>query len=525
MTGPRDVGGSRGGRDDALPPLPPELDPRRSRRAGARRPARPARHSLHRARAVGRVVAALISASLVVYIGFLWSRVHNIDTKVPRLSLGAISDPKTPGGQTQYDVDGKDQNLLIVGNDERSDMTPAERRLLHTGSDVSLSTDTMMIVHIPADGSRATLISLPRDSYVAIPGNGMSKLNSAYADGYLAASGGTDAKRAAGANLLVQTVQNLTGLHLDHYVQVGLIGFYRIAKAVGGVPVTLCHNVDDSFAHNSAVGLQGGSGFAMSAGHHVLTAVQALAFVRQRHFLPRGDIDRTARQRYFLTAAFRKVASAGILLSPNKLGNLVNAVDQSLYVDSGLKILDLAKQMANLSANNIVGRAIPFERFATVDVGSVEIVDPAKVRAFVNRVITGAGSAYGKATTVDPSSVTVSVVNAGAHNGAATAATHTLASAGFHATVGPDASGSQSASVIEFPAGMESQAKTLARYVPGATAQQADVTTVTLVLGSDGATARATPAAAPTSGRSGSASPSSSASATSANAIDAHCIN
>jgi LCP family protein required for cell wall assembly len=510
-----------------LPPLPPNLDPRGRRRASGGRHSGPI--AVRRRRRPGTLAAMIISAvlsvSLVVYIGYLWSQVHEVDNKVTRLSIPGIggTDPQNPTDKTKqrFDVDGTDQNLLIVGNDDRSDLTPAERKLLHTGHDVSLSTDTMMLVHVPADGSEATLISFPRDSYVAIPQHGMNRINAAYALGYSDASGNQNAKRAAGAGLLVQTVENLTGLNIDHYVQVGLIGFYRIAKAIGGVAINLCNAVDDTHAHNLADGQDGGSGFKMSAGKHTLTPVQALEFVRQRHNLTHGDIDRTARQRYFLTAAFRKVASAGTLLNPGKLGNLVKAVDKSLYVDSGLKILQLAEQMANLSANNIRGKAIPFERFwDTSPVGSVEVVDPAKVKAFVNKMIGSTDSTYNDATPADPSDVSVTVINGGAANGAATRASHTLTGAGFHATVGTNAP-AQSTSVIIYPKGQEAEAKAVAEYVPGATVQRGAVSTVTLQLGSDGVTAKSQPAELP----SPSKSSSSSSKKKSPNAIDAHCIN
>jgi LCP family protein required for cell wall assembly len=268
-------------------------------------------------------------------------------------------------------------------------MTLAEVRKLKVGRDGgSINTDTMMIVHVPADGSKATLISLPRDTYVHIPGYGMNKLNSAYADGYTNARGSTDQKRAAGADLLVETVSNLTGLTLDHYVQVSLMGFYDIANAIGGIPVNLCHAVNDTVAYNRSIGSDGGSGFKMSAGKHKLNAVQALEFVRQRHNLPLGDIDRVRRQQYFLTAAFRKVANIGFLFKLAKLGN---ALERNVFMDKGLNLIDLAHQMENLSANNIVGKTIPFQRFADVDIGglsqSVEIVSPARIRHFMDRLI------------------------------------------------------------------------------------------------------------------------------------------
>jgi LCP family protein required for cell wall assembly len=293
------------------------------------------------------------------------------------LSISTGPQPSV-GGASNTDIDGKDQNLLVIGNDDRSTMTDKEIRQLKTGWDGgSLATDTMIIVHVPADGSKATLISLPRDSYVKIPGYGVDKLNSAYASAYAATKGSTDAKRAAGANLLIRTITNLTGLTIDHFLQVDLIGFYRISNALGGVSVNLCHAVDDpQYSH-----------LVMSAGKHTIEGVQALEFVRQRHGLPHGDIDRTARQRYFLTAAFRKIATAGTLLNSRKLANLVSAVDKSIYVDRTFSLASLIKQMSNLSANNIVGYSIPYEGYATVDVGSVVVVNPAKVKVFVDKLI------------------------------------------------------------------------------------------------------------------------------------------
>jgi LCP family protein required for cell wall assembly len=381
----------------------------------------------------------------------------------------------------------------------------------------------MMIVHVPANGSKATLISLPRDSYVSIPGYGMNKLNSAYAFAYRDAKGTSDAKRAAGANLLIRTVHGLTGLTIDHFIQVDFIGFYRIAQAIGGVPVNLCRNVNDTYQYNQANGEGGGSGFKMSKGHHVLTAIQSLEFVRQRHNLPNGDLDRTKRQRYFLTAAFRQVASAGTLVNPSKLSNLIKAVDRSLYVDSGFDITTLVQQMANLSANNIEGKAIPFQRFADTSVGSVEIVDPAQVRRFVDRMISGPSAAptpLAAASTVAPSAVKVAVLNASAATGAAAQNAGTLTKAGFSATAGNFTGSASQQTTIEYASGMADQAKTLAKYVPGATVQQRPVSTLTLVLAGDGVSARSTAKPAPSA-----SSSSSSTAAPSHKALDAGCIN
>lgn len=365
---------------DPNAPLPPHLDPRGRHRGdhGSR---------AHAYRLVGRSLGALLSIFLLLVAGYYWLTFRNLNNGLHRLNV----DFHQGQASNVPDVDGTDQNILVVGNDDRSNLSLKEARDLHVGLDGgSLATDTMMVVHIPADGSKAQIISLPRDAYVDIPGHGMNKLNAAYVDGYnsLKAGASTDARRTAGANLLIETISNLTGLTIDHFVQVSLIGFVKISDAVGGVTINLCHAVDDSAAANQAAGMDGnGSGFKMSAGVHHISGVTALEFVRQRHFLPNGDLDRAARQRYFLTQAFNKVASAGTLLNPSKLNALAKAIDQSIYVDKGLDIIKLAEQVSNLDPAKIKGKLIPFEGFNdNSPVGSVEIVNPAKVKAFVDKL-------------------------------------------------------------------------------------------------------------------------------------------
>jgi LCP family protein required for cell wall assembly len=483
---------------DGSSSLPPARDRQRGRRhveqvTGAKRFA-------HSGAIVVKVVAAALSLFTVVYLGYLWNTVRGLNNNVQRVQLfegGRSIDKKTGKVITRYDIDGKAENILIVGNDDRSALTLTQARELRVGKDGgSLNTDTMMIVHVPADGTAATLISLPRDTYVNIPGYGMNKLNAAYPDGYINASGSHRAKIAAGANLVIQVIENLTGLNIDHFVQVSLLGFVNISDAVGGVTVNMCHAVNDTVPHDRAIGLSGGSGLVIGKGEHTIHGVQALEFVRQREQLTGGDVARTARQRYFLTAAFRKVASAGVLFNVGKLEHLVNAVDKSLYVDQNLNMLDLAKQMSNLSANNISGEAIPTDHYENVIINgytsNVGIVIPSQVKAFVHKMITSsATSTYQQAKTVAPNTVTVDVRNFGAHNGAAAAAATTLSKAGFKTTV-DQTPGSRATTAIEYPAGSEAQAKTLAQYVPGATVAQANVSSVTLTLGADGITARST---------------------------------
>lgn len=190
----------------------------------------------------------------------------------------------------------------------------------------------------------------------------------------------------AGVNLLRQTVQDLTGLTIDHYVQVSFLGFYEISKAIGGVPVDLCQSVNDTVAYNRAQGVPGGSGFHMSKGHHLLEGATALEFVRQRHNLNgpfTDDFGRELRQRYFLTAAFRKVASVGLIFKLNALGA---ALKRNLYMDQNLDLLGLARQMQNLSADNIVGKTIP-TTIATIDGQAVLRLNLHQVRDFIAKTI------------------------------------------------------------------------------------------------------------------------------------------
>jgi LCP family protein required for cell wall assembly len=357
---------------DPYEPLPAHLDPRGKHRGG-----RAWRSGTTR---IALTFFTVLSIGALVLAGYYWYTFRNIDNGVPRLKNLAVG--AKPSGKT--DIDGKDQNILLVGNDDRTNMTDAEVKLLHVGRDGgSKATDTMMIVHVPANGSKATIISLPRDSYVNIAGHGQDRLNAAYVYGYNDSSGSDSDKQTAGADLLISTITNLTGLTINHYIQVSLLGFYEISNAIGGVTVDMCHNVNDTTAYNRSIGSDGGSGLKISKGKHTIKGVQALEFVRQRHNLPNGDLDRVRRQQYFLTAAFRKVAGPSILFKLNALGD---AIKRNIVLDPDLKLLDLANQMENLSANNIVGKTIPTTP-ATIDGNSVLQVSPTKVQKFVDKLI------------------------------------------------------------------------------------------------------------------------------------------
>jgi LCP family protein required for cell wall assembly len=356
----------------------------------ARRHARPTSRGRN-LQTVGKVLAALVSSAVLVGFGYGWYEYRSLDSGLQKFHLTHLGQPAPGATASAQRTPGKEQNILLVGLDSRDGLSHQEQKQLKVGSDPSLATDTILILHIPADGRRATMISIPRDSYVDIPHYAKNKINAAYADAYSdAVNAGASVKQAeaAGADLLVETVSDFTGLEIDHYVQVGFGGFYTIAKALKTVPVTLCAATDDSLARNRAENQQGGSGFKMSAGHHDLTPVQALEFVRQRHFIQGGDLAREKRQRYFIAAAFNKIASAGTLLDPGKLDALIKAVTGAFYVDDNhFSMIDFANQLIDLSANNITGYTIPTHGTHDVDVvgttTNVVRVNPDEVRKFV----------------------------------------------------------------------------------------------------------------------------------------------
>jgi LCP family protein required for cell wall assembly len=435
-----------------------------------------------------RAVAALLSLLVIVGSGVAWASYQNLSASIPR---GAAVPPLGAG---QSDVDGADQNILLIGNDSRAGATPAELKALNTQDDGgSVNTDTMMVLHVPANGSRPTVVSFPRDSWVDIPGNGKGKINSAYGDGYAAAK---DAHRSeqdaqsAGIVMVVRTIESLTGLHVDHYAQINLLGFYRISNAIGGV--TVCLNQAQNPETDSDAYGKGYSGINLPAGVSVIEGSQALAFVRQRHGLPNGDLDRIKRQQYFLSSAFHTVVSAGTLLNPFKLHNLLNAVGSSLLVDPTLDLISLARQFESLAGGNIDFATIPNNGPQVIHPDGVETaivgVDTAALPGFV-RTLQGkpADPALAAASTAAPSGVTVDVLNGAQVTGLAARNADRLKALGFTVNVVDSTVSPATATTIEYPPGGESAAKAVAGAVPGAKlVLTSNVKRVTLVLGGDG---------------------------------------
>ena len=443
--------------------------------------------SRHGVRVGVRALFASLSLLAILGSGIAWVTFKNFTEQVPH------GQPVPALGTNETDPDGSAQNILLIGSDTRDGATPAELKALHTGQDHgTVNADTMMVLHVPTDGGHPTLVSFPRDSWVVIPGHGKGKINSAYPDAYYAAksAGKTDRQaESAGIVLTIKTIHALTGLYIDHYMQVSLLGFYRISEAIGGIRVCLNH-AQNASTDRDAYG-SGYSGIDLPKGVSVIKGVQALAFVRQRHGLPHGDLDRIKRQQYFLKAAFQKITSAGMVLNPFKLRDLLKAVSRSLLVDPDLNLLDLAQQFATLSAGNITFATIPNNGAQLIYPDGVETsivaVDRAAMPSFIASLNGQSNAAYDAATPAEPGTVTVDVLNGtdvallAAQNGAA------LRRFGFKTNLIDSTTSPAQASLVEYPAGREAQAKAVAAVVPHAKPiMTPDVTRVTVVLGSDG---------------------------------------
>lgn len=245
---------------------------------------------------------------------------------------------------------GSGTNWLLVGSDSREGLTEDQQADLATGGDLgSGRTDTILLVHIPALGSdtSATMVSIPRDSYVAIPGYGSDKINAAFAEG--------------GAVLLAQTVEQATGLRVDHYAEIGFGGFAGVVDALGGVSVCPVEPVDDPLA-----------GINLPAGCQNLGGSAALGYVRSRA-TPRADLDRMVHQREFLAALLHRVSEPSVWLNPWNWTTIPQAVAGALTVDTDTRVWDLARLgWAMRDANTVT---VPIGEYTWADAGQVVVWD------------------------------------------------------------------------------------------------------------------------------------------------------
>ena len=242
-------------------------------------------------------------------------------------------------------------NWLLVGSDSRETMTPEQQEQLSTGGDLGNGrTDTILLVHLGAVGSGepATVVSIPRDSYVDIPGYGTDKINAAFA--------------AGGPALLAQTVEQATGVRLDHYVEVGFAGFADVVDGLGGVRVCPTEPVSDPLA-----------GIDLPAGCQNLGGSAALGYVRSRA-TPRADLDRMVHQREFISALLGRLASPAVWLNPWRWFSVPRTAVRALTFDTGAHVWDLARLGWALHAEPTT-LTVPIGEFTWNDSGDVVLWD------------------------------------------------------------------------------------------------------------------------------------------------------
>ncbi|HVL84887.1 MAG TPA: LCP family protein, partial [Pseudonocardia sp.] len=279
-------------RPDGTPVQPPVRRPPPTRRPPARAPQA---RRLRRGRI--RTVALVLLAALIGFAVY-------VDVNLNR-TAALPADSATASDGT---------NWLIVGSDSREGLSEQEREELATGGDVGQRTDTIMLLHTGSTGP--VLVSLPRDSYVDIPGSGRDKLNAAYS--------------AGGPELLVSAVEGATGLHIDHYAEIGFGGFVGAVDAVGGVDMCIPEAITDPKA-----------ALEIEQGCQELDGATALGYVRTRATAG-SDFDRVARQRAFLAALMDKATSPLTLVNPFRMVPLANAMSDAITVDDGDHVWHLA---------------------------------------------------------------------------------------------------------------------------------------------------------------------------------------
>ncbi|KAA1250817.1 LytR family transcriptional regulator [Mycobacterium simiae] len=368
---------------------------------------------------------------------------------------------------------GNNMNILLIGLDSRKDQEGNDLpwsilKHLHAGdSDQGgYNTNTLILVHVGADG-KVVAFSIPRDDWVpftGVPGYNHIKIKEAYGltKQYVAqqlANQGVSSQRElemrgreAGRAATLRAVRSLTGVPIDYFAEVNLAGFYDLAQTLGGVDVCLNHDVYDSY-----------SGADFPAGRQRLDASQALAFVRQRHGLENGDLDRTHRQQAFLSSVMGELQDSGSFTNLDRLNSLMAVARKDVVLSAGWDE-NLFRRMGDLAGENVEFRTLPVVRYDNIDGQDVNIIDPAAIKAEIAAALGAAPSTITTPTAAKPSPATVvDVVNAGSISGMASQVSNALLKRGYAAGMVRDRlSSDPSSTTIKYGPGAETDAQNLA---------------------------------------------------------------
>ncbi|MEU7116537.1 LCP family protein [Streptomyces sp. NPDC046182] len=371
---------------------------------------------------------------------------------------------------------GHGMNVLVVGTDGRDNLTRQQRKAYRLGGAPCRCTDTVMLVHISDDRERASVVSLPRDSYAEMPAHVDTntgkrheahpvKLNAAYAEG--------------GPGLTVRTVENMTGIKIDHYLEVDFTSFMKTVDAVGGVEICTARPMKDKY-----------TGLDLAAGPHQLNGGQALQYVRSRHVDGAADIGRMQRQQRFLAALIDRVTSSGVLLNPVRFREVSMTMLGSVRADQGFgtgELLGLARAMRGFdpASSEFVSVPLGDVSFPVKGIGSTVKWDAPKAQKLFqalreDRPLAPHRPAGAKAeakdrprgTVVDvaPKTIRVQVYNGTRTDGLGRKVDDALRATGFDTTRAPRTGEGPEVrrTLVEYDPRWDRSAKSLAAALPGA---------------------------------------------------------
>ncbi len=343
------------------------------------------------------MTAGVLSLLVAVGSGFAIVTIRQVDAQIPKLCVG----PRCRGQESLPSVDPicirKACTFLILGSDSRRGLSKKQQKELGTNARFAAGqrSDTIIVVQVDVQKNRTVVLSIPRDLRVPIPGHGVNKINTAF---------------SYGPNLMVRTVQKLTGLRINHYVEVNFIGFERLVNALGGIPVCIDRPLKDKLSRLNLP----------HAGCYNLHGATALAFVRARHIegdnIP--DFSRISRQQLFMRALIEKALSIGSVFH---LPELIKAVQKNLIVDENMNIYalqDLTRRLGKLGRRHVSFRIVPAVPVQVSGVDYLQLLQPQASRLF-ERMRDGRplGSIGREAplTPLSPANVTVQVLDADSH--------------------------------------------------------------------------------------------------------------
>ena len=436
-------------------------------------------------------------------------------------SITRVSVPGAELGQRPQDYSTAAENILIYGDDSRKGLDAHQQYILHTGSDQTDNTDTIMIVHLSPGRHAVTAMSIPRDTMVpqyqcdASPGYAGQQANP---DSYVQIN---SLLEIGGPVCLWKTVEQQTGIFINHFIGIGMLGFVNVVNDLGGVNVCVPYNVNDPV-----------SGLALAAGEQHIDGIQALAFWRTREDIGTGsDLERIQRDQFMSAQVVKGVLSSGLLSDPLRLLSVVTDAAASMTTDSGMTVSDLvgiAESLHNVASKDVQFITAPNQPWPADPTARVQFAQPQADEVFtaiahdvtVPKVNpTPTSSLAPQVLTTSPSNVKVEVLNGSGVSSVANEAAAGLTSRGFDVTgTGDAASFAYTKSVIEYSSAADTAAvNTLARQLADVTTLQDSTLTpgtVELILGSD-FTGLAPVPAAPSAAATPTTSASSSTSASS----------